>query len=74
MLIQKDDSISTTSNPNQLSYYNYPFFEGLHPLPSNLNSFFNEVLTIKVEVFIKCAVRGALIKHAYYAVRGCVEA
>lgn len=51
----KSKRISLSPTYNQLSCDNRPFFEDLHYLSSNMNTFYNKVLAFSCDVFKKCS-------------------
>lgn len=50
----------------QLSCENHPFFEGLHPLPANMKSFYNELPSAEGNIFEACTM-------SYICSRGLLE-
>lgn len=52
------------SAPDHLGYDNQPFFDWLHALPANINTFYNKVLSVGGNVFKNCTMTQPPVKKA----------
>lgn len=50
--------------PDQLSYDNHLFLEGLHPLPASMKTFYNKVPSAEGNIFEACTIEWIPFKRA----------